>query len=114
MKFKLGKHTAALTDCNEAIRLKPDYAEAYANRGMIKVGLDRTDEARSDFQKALELAEQQDCPDLKAFVENQLKQLKQNSRKPRRGGQWKRKVKIEEDFDELPESFMGFVDRKDE
>lgn len=77
----------ALTDCNEAIRLKPDYAEAYANRGLAKVGLNRTDEARSDFHKALELAEQQDRADLKALVENQLEQLKQNSRKPRSGGQ---------------------------
>ena len=32
--------------------------------------------------------------------------LKRGNRKPRRGGQWKGKVKIAEDFDELPESFM--------
>ena len=87
MKFRLGKHTAALTDCNEAIRLKPDYAEAFANRGLAKVGLDRTDEARSDLQTALEIAENQSKDNLKAFVENQLEQLKQNSRKPRSGGQ---------------------------
>ena len=32
--------------------------------------------------------------------------LKQKDKqKPRRGGQWKGKVKIAEDFDELPESF---------
>ena len=33
--------------------------------------------------------------------------LKQGNKKPRRGGQWKGKVKIAEDFDELPESFMA-------
>ena len=33
--------------------------------------------------------------------------LKHGSKKPRRGGQWKGKVKIAEDFDELPESFMA-------
>ncbi len=33
--------------------------------------------------------------------------LEQDSKKPRRGGQWKGKVKIAEDFDELPESFMA-------
>lgn len=33
--------------------------------------------------------------------------LKQDDKKPRRGGQWKGKVKIAEDFDELPESFMA-------
>ena len=33
--------------------------------------------------------------------------LKQeDEQKPRRGGQWKGKVKIAKDFDELPESFM--------
>ena len=110
----LGQYHDALVDCTEAIRLNSEYAEAYANRGMAKVGLDHPDEARSDFQKALELAEQQNCADLKVFVENQLKQLKQNSRKPRRGGQWKGKVKIAEDFDELPESFMAFFDGEDE
>ena len=33
--------------------------------------------------------------------------LKQGDKKPRRGGQWKGKVKIAEDFDELPDSFMA-------
>ena len=33
--------------------------------------------------------------------------LKSNNKKPRRGGQWKGKVKIANDFDELPESFMA-------
>ena len=33
--------------------------------------------------------------------------LKQSNKKPRRGGQWKGKVKIAQDFDELPESFMA-------
>ena len=32
--------------------------------------------------------------------------LKQGDKKSRRGGQWKGKVKITEDFDELPDSFM--------
>lgn len=34
--------------------------------------------------------------------------LKQTNKKPRRSGQWKGKVKVAEDFDELPESFMAF------
>ncbi|RKU25381.1 type II toxin-antitoxin system prevent-host-death family antitoxin [Candidatus Poribacteria bacterium] len=33
--------------------------------------------------------------------------LKQGANKPRRGGQWKGKVKIADDFDELPEPFMA-------
>ncbi|MCY4553555.1 MAG: tetratricopeptide repeat protein [Candidatus Poribacteria bacterium] len=105
---------AAIVDYDEAIRIKSDYAEAYANRGVAKAGLDRIDEAQSDLQTALELAKQQSNADLKAFVENRLQQLnqeasKQDNKEPRRGGQWKGKVKIADDFDELPESFMeGF------
>ena len=33
--------------------------------------------------------------------------LKQSKKKLRRGGQWKGKVKIAQDFDELPQSFMA-------
>lgn len=31
----------------------------------------------------------------------------ENPKKPRQGGQWKGKVKIAPDFDELPDSFMA-------
>ena len=41
-----------------------------------------------------------------------LKQTGKN--KLRRGGQWKGKVKIAEDFDELPESFGVFFDEENE
>ncbi len=40
--------------------------------------------------------------------------LKQDDKKPRRGGQWKGKVKIAEDFDELPDSFMAAFRGKNE
>ena len=41
--------------------------------------------------------------------------LKQKDKqKPRRGGQWKGKVKIAEDFDELPESFTAFFSKASE
>lgn len=109
-KFRLGRHAAALADLNTAIRLQPNFMNAYVNRGVAQLGLGNIDEAESDFQVALELAEQQENDTLKTFVENQLQQLdrvasKENNKKPRRGGQWKGKVKIAEDFDELPESF---------
>ena len=110
MKLRLGQHAAALTDLNEAIRLQPDFMNAYINRGIVKLDLNDTDEARLDIQTALELAEQQEDNNLKTFVKAELQQLnraasKQNNKKPRRGGQWQGKVKIAEDFDELPESF---------
>ena len=105
------KFDAAIVDFTEAIRIKPDYVEAYVNRGIAKTGLGRIDEAQSDLHTASELAEQQRNNNLKDFVEKWLRQLnqvasKQNNKKPRRGGQWKGKVQIAEDFDELPESFM--------
>ena len=40
--------------------------------------------------------------------------LAQDNKKHRRGGQWKGKVKIAEDFDELPESFMAAFRGKNE
>ena len=102
---------AAIADYDKAIRLKSDSAEAYANLGMAKAGLDRIDEARSDLQTALELAERQGNDNLTAFIEERLQQLdliasKQDNKESRRGGQWKGKVKITEDFDEISESFM--------
>ena len=119
MKFRLGEHTAALTDLNEAIRLQPDFMNASINRGIAQLGLNNIDEAESDLQKALELSEQQENIDAKTFIEEELQQLnqepsKQNNKEPRRGGQWKGKVKIAEDFDELPESFMASCDAEEE
>ena len=54
-KQKRGQYDAA-ADYDEAIRLKPDYSEAYNNRGISKGKLGLTDEARKDFETALELA----------------------------------------------------------
>ena len=111
IKSGLGSHDAALDNYNEAIRLNPNFMNAYINRGIVQLGLNNIDEAKTDLQKALELAEQQENMDAKAFVGEELQQLnqvalKQNNKKSRGGGQWKGKVKVTEDFDELPESFM--------
>ena len=111
---------AAIVDFTEAIRLNSDCAEAYAYRGVAKAELGNMDEARSDLQTALLLSEQQGNADFKALVEKWLQQLDQvvvkhgNHKQPRRGGQWKGKVKIAEDFDELPESFMASFRRENE
>ncbi|MCG9133104.1 tetratricopeptide repeat protein [Candidatus Poribacteria bacterium] len=119
LRSELGQYDEALADYTEAIRIKPDYAKTYAYRGVLEAHLGRINKARSDFQKALELAEQQENIDAKAFVEKELQQLnqaasKQNNKEPRQGGQWKGKVKIAEDFDELPESFMASFDAEEE
>ena len=110
-KFRLDENASALADLNEAIRLQPNFMNAYVNSGIVKLGLNDIDGAKSNLQTALALAEQQGNPDFKALVEEWLRRLDQvdlkrdNPKKPRRGGQWKGKVKIAEDFDELPESF---------
>lgn len=103
---------AAIIDYTEAIRLNSDSAEAYAYRGVAKAELGNIDEAKLDLQIALALSEQQENPDFKALIEKWLRRLEQidskqkRNKQPRRGGQWKGKVKIADDFDELPESFM--------
>ena len=113
LRSELGQHDEALADYTEAIRINSDCAEAYGYRGVAKAELGNIDEARSDLQTALELAEQQENDDFKALVENGLRRLEQidskqkRDKQPRHGGQWKGKVKIAEDFDELPESFMS-------
>ena len=45
----------ALADYAEAIRLKPDYAEAYNNRGILKAKLGRHDDALADYDEAIRL-----------------------------------------------------------
>ena len=55
-KDNLQQYKAAIADYDEAIRLKPDLAEAYNNRGFAKKALGLKDEARKDFETALEHA----------------------------------------------------------
>ena len=45
----------ALAAYAEAIRLKPDYAEAYNNRGAVKDALGRHDDAIADYDEAIRL-----------------------------------------------------------
>ncbi len=111
---------AAIVDLTEAIRLNSDYAEASAHRGVAKAELGHIDEARSDLQTALVLSEQQGNADFKTCVQKWLQRLEQldskqkRDKQPRRGGQWKGKVKIADDFDELPESFIAVFREEDE
>ena len=64
-KAALERYDDAITDYDEAIRLKPDYAEAYSNRGIAKAALGRYDDAIADYDEAIYLK-----PDLAAAYYN--------------------------------------------
>ena len=51
----LGQRAEAISDYDEAIHLKPDYAEAYNNRGVVKRELGQYEDAIADFDKAIRL-----------------------------------------------------------
>ena len=49
---KLLSFSNAIKDLDEAIRLRPSFAEAYYNRGIIKLKIGLHDDALLDFSKA--------------------------------------------------------------
>ena len=75
VKNTVKQHKEALADFDEAIRLKPDYAVAYDNRGVAKAALGLKDAARKDFETALELVRKAGDVDLRAVVEQSLRDL---------------------------------------
>ena len=76
IKNNLDRPEEAVSDLNEAVRLKPNSADAYMIRGMAKVALGKVEEARVDYQMALKIAEQQGDEDLKANIEQMLQRFK--------------------------------------
>jgi len=50
-----GQPDEAMAHFEEAIKLQPDYGEAYYNRGNVLFAKGRTDEAIIDFEKALQI-----------------------------------------------------------
>ena len=55
----MDRYEEAIADHDTAIRINPQHATAYYNRGNTKRSLSRNKEAREDFQKCLDLATQQ-------------------------------------------------------
>ena len=51
----MGRRDEAIVDFDAAIRLKPDHADAYNNRGNAKAALGRHDDAIADYDKAIRL-----------------------------------------------------------
>ena len=74
-KYELGNYEDAIADYDIAIRLKPDYAFAYYNRGVVKALIKQTSEAKQDFRTALRLAEQEGNENLKVNIEQALQEL---------------------------------------
>jgi Flp pilus assembly protein TadD len=54
-KFESKDYQGAISDCNKAIELNPNYALAYNNRGAAKVNLADFQGAIADLSKAIEL-----------------------------------------------------------
>jgi tetratricopeptide (TPR) repeat protein len=52
-KWEQGDYQGAIIDCTEAIRLKPDYAEAYMRRGTVYSTLEKYADALHDFNKSI-------------------------------------------------------------
>ena len=55
IKADLDKHEEAISDANEALRLKPNYVEAYFLRGLSNNNLGRREEAIPDLNEAIRL-----------------------------------------------------------
>ena len=51
----VGNLQSAVQDFTTAIRLDPQYADAYTRRGMMYTLLDKDDEAKEDFDRAVQL-----------------------------------------------------------
>ena len=71
----LKKFDAAIASYDEAIQLKPDYADAYSNRGNALKELEQFDAAIADYDKAIQL--KPDLADAYSNRGNALQDLKQ-------------------------------------
>ena len=54
-KDELGDHSGAISDYTQAIRMKPNLADAYYNRGVAKGNLEQYRDAIADYDKAIHL-----------------------------------------------------------
>ena len=55
MKLRRANYDAAVTDFNQAVRIKPDMGEGYVNRGAAAIGMHRYADSMTDLNKGIEL-----------------------------------------------------------
>ena len=55
-KYKKGDYQEAIADYTQAINLKPNYAEAYNNRGLAKAALEESKGAIADYTEAIRIS----------------------------------------------------------
>ena len=72
---KLEQHAAAIVDYDKAIQIKPDHVPAYYGRGVSRIQLGHTSEAKQDLQTALKLAEKTGDARLKTEIEAILQKV---------------------------------------
>jgi tetratricopeptide (TPR) repeat protein len=75
---KLGEHDKALAAYDEALRLKPDYAEAMEYRGEAYLGLNRLDDAKKAYMDLFG-AQRQMANELMAAMEQWVKERRSNA-----------------------------------
>ena len=68
-------NSVAIADFDRALELKPDFAEAYYNRGQAYASVGDKEKARLDFLKARELAEQSGTDQLLDLSDKALSEL---------------------------------------
>lgn len=75
-KLKLRLFSEAISDYDTAIHLRPNFVEAYQNRGLSKANLGKTTEAEKDLLTALNLTKQSGNIELQNKIESVLLKLK--------------------------------------
>lgn len=66
----LRKYDEALQDLDRAVRLKPDFAASYHNRGLAFYGLGRTEEGNTDMKKGCAIGFKPSCEALELIRNN--------------------------------------------
>jgi tetratricopeptide (TPR) repeat protein len=75
--YKQGNKQRAIADFNEAIRLNPNNAGTYYNRGIVRDKLADKQGAIDDFQKAANLYQQQGNSELYKNSQDRIRELQQ-------------------------------------